>query len=467
MDREDTIAAIATGRGGAISVIRLSGRRAFSIADKLFRAANGRPLSEAAGGTVHFGRIVDANGDLLDEVLATVFRAPRSYTGDDLIEISCHGSAYIEKEIMRLLIAAGARSAAPGEFTLRAFLSGKMDLSQAEAVADLIASTDRGAHTLAVSQMRGGYCERLKQLRSELLELGSLLELELDFSEEDVEFADRRQLQKLMAGIMSEIDTLTASFSLGNAVKEGIPVAIAGPPNVGKSTLLNALAEEERALVSDIAGTTRDVIEESLCLEGIRYRFFDTAGIRTTEDRLEQMGIERAVESTGKARIVLLLLDASKGEPQALLRQAHELQQQLHLSDNRPVCIVLNKIDLLPAAVREQLEREMTTADLPTLFLSAKRRIGVDRLKSFLSGCVDRERLDDGAAIVSNFRHYEALLHARESLARGLEGLKAGLSSDLLAEEVRAALYQIGLVVGEVTTDEILGQIFSKFCIGK
>ena len=416
----DTIVAPATAAGGAIAVIRISGGEAFAVCDRIFRGR--RPLAEADGYTVHYGTI--AEGDrVIDDVLAAVFRAPHSYTGENSVEISCHGSSYIISEILRLLIAAGGRMAQPGEFTIRAYLAGKLDLSQAEAVADMIASSSRAAHALASTQMRGGYSEELESLREKLLNLTSLLELELDFSEEDVEFADRTALRATMQRIAAEIDRLRSSFALGNAIREGVAVAIAGAPNVGKSTLLNRLLNEERAMVSEIAGTTRDVIEECANIGGVLFRFLDTAGIRPTDDRLEQMGIQRTMSSIERSHVV-------------------------------------NKTDKAPAAWR-----------LPegVVGISAKHGEGIDALCDALRESVDTEALYHGDPVVSNSRHYEALSAAREALGQALDGLAHGLPTDLLSEEIRQVITHLGAITGRgaIAPDEILQNIFSKFCIGK
>ncbi len=458
----DTIAALATGTGGAIAVIRLSGPDALRIADGMFRPASGGALSDAAGYTVHYGRIVDGAGEMVDEVLASVFRAPRSYTGEDMVEISVHASSYICRRVMELLIAGGARQAGAGEFTVRAFLAGKMDLSQAEAVADMIASSDRASHALAAHQMRGGYSSEFAVLRDELLRLASLLELELDFSEEDVEFADRRELDAIMARAEERIRDLSGSFSLGNAIKEGVSVAITGSPNVGKSTLLNALLRDDRAMVSDIAGTTRDVIEESVVLDGIRFRFLDTAGLRHTDDVLERMGIERARSAVERARIILWVADAADfaASPETFRRPPFGVR------DGQTVCLVLNKSDLLDEAARAALPA-VTSDGLPVVAVSAKGGLNIGCLTDFLAGVIGRDPYYASGAIVSNFRHHEALLHASESLARARSSLSTGLSPDLLAEDIRQTLHHLGVITGQITTDEILGNIFSKFCIGK
>lgn len=446
----DTIVAPATAAGGAIAVVRVSGREAFTLCDRLFRGR--KPLAGAEGYTVHYGEIMDGDR-IVDDVLATVFRAPHSYTGEDSVEISCHGSSYIVSEILRLLTAAGGRMAQPGEFTIRAYLAGKLDLSQAEAVADTIAASSRAAHALASTQMRGGYSDELERLRDKLLNLTSLLELELDFSEEEVEFADRTALRETMQRIGAEIDRLRNSFSLGNAIKEGVAVAIAGAPNVGKSTLLNRLLNEERAMVSEIAGTTRDVIEERANIGGILFRFLDTAGIRSTDDRLERMGIERTMESIRRAQIVIHMIDAptlagTLPEPDFTLRP------------DQKILTVANKIDKASASL-----------NLPEniIAISAKQGTGIDQLCDALRRTVDTEALYHGDPVVSNSRHYEALTTAREALDRALDGLGNDLPADLLSEEIRQVIHHLGSITarGSIAPDEVLQNIFSKFCIGK
>lgn len=446
---EDTIVAPATAAGGAIAVVRFSGPEAPALCDRFFKGA--APLSQARGYTVHYGRIMDG-GRTIDDVLATVFRAPHSYTGEDSVEISCHGSAYIVSEILRLAQAAGARMAEPGEFTIRAYLAGKLDLSQAEAVADLIASSLRASHALATGQMRGGYSAALESLREKLLDLASLLELELDFSEEDVEFADRGELQRTMESIRHEIDTLRNSFSLGNAIKEGVAVAIAGAPNAGKSTLLNRLLHDDRALVSDIAGTTRDVIEEQANIDGVLFRFLDTAGIRTTDDRLERMGIERTLASIARARIVIHLIDATTVERTIPA-------PDFPLREDQTLLTVVNKTDAAPALA--------LPAD--AIGISALNGTGIDMLCQALRNCVDTEGLFHGDTIVSNSRHFQALGEASSALDCALRGLRDGLASDLLAEDIRAVCRALSSItgIGAIIPDNILENIFSKFCIGK
>lgn len=446
----DTIVAPATAAGGAIAVVRVSGREAFALCDRVFRGR--KPLAEADGYTVHYGEIMDGDR-IVDDVLAAVFRAPHSYTGEDSVEISCHGSSYIVSEILRLLTAAGGRMAQPGEFTIRAYLAGKLDLSQAEAVADTIAASSRAAHALASTQMRGGYSDELERLRDKLLSLTSLLELELDFSEEDVEFADRTALRETMQRIGAEIDRLRSSFSLGNAIKEGVAVAIAGAPNVGKSTLLNRLLNEERAMVSEIAGTTRDVIEERANIGGILFRFLDTAGIRSTDDRLERMGIERTMESIRRAQLVIHLIDAS-----ALAAAVPE--PDFTLRPDQKLLTVANKIDRAPASL---------TLPENIIGISAKQGTGLDRLCEALRRAVDTDALYHGDPVVSNSRHYEALTTAREALDRALDGLGNGLPADLLSEEIRQVIHTLGSITarGAIAPDEVLQNIFSKFCVGK
>ena len=446
----DTIAAPATAAGGALAVIRVSGGNALTICDRIFRGS--APLADAGGYTVHYGHIM-ADGRTLDDVLVTVFRAPRSYTGEDAAEISCHGSQYIVSETLRLLTAAGARMAQPGEFTIRAYLAGKLDLSQAEAVADIIASSSRASHALAANQMRGGYSEAFDTLREKLLHLTSLLELELDFSEEEVEFADRTQLRDTMRQIKERIDALRSSFSLGNAIKEGVAVAIVGAPNVGKSTLLNRLLNEERAMVSDIAGTTRDVIEERANIDGVVFRFLDTAGIRATDDRLEQMGIQRTMSSIERAQIVIYMTDAAR------LAAGAPVAPEFPLRADQKLLVLVNKTDTAP------------DCPLPegTIGISARNGDGIESLRRILRSFVDTEALYHGDAIVSNNRHYEALTAAGDALRRALDGLGSGLQTDLLSEEIRQVIHHVGSVTGRnsLASEEVLKHIFSKHCVGK
>lgn len=464
MNRDrDTIAAPATAAGGALAVIRVSGGEALAVCDRIFRGR--RLLAGAEGYTVHYGHIADGER-LLDDVLVTVFRAPHSYTGEDAAEISCHGSQFIVSETLRLLTGAGARMAGPGEFTIRAYLAGKLDLSQAEAVADIIASSSRAAHALAANQMRGGYSDALEGLREKLLDLTSLLELELDFSEEDVEFADRTQLRDTMQQIEAHIDALRSSFTLGNAIKEGVAVAIAGAPNVGKSTLLNRLLNEERVLVSEIAGTTRDVIEERVNIDGVVFRFLDTAGIRATDDRLEQMGIERTMSGISRAQIVIYMTDAAQLRP-----TDGDVAQNAPISgdvlptpgftvrNDQSLLTVVNKTDTVP------------NLQLPacTIGISARNGDGIDRLRRILRDAVDTDALYHGDPVVSNSRHLEALTAAGDALRQALDGLGNGLPADLLSEEIRQVIHHVGSITGRntVTSEEVLKRIFAKHCIGK
>ncbi len=475
-DRNDTIVAIATGNGGAIAVIRLSGPDAAGICDAVFRAADRRRLTDAASHTVHYGKIFDPADDrVIDDVLVSVFLTPRSYTGENSVEISCHGSHYICQQIVELLVYHGARTAEPGEFTLRAFLNGKLDLSQAEAVADLIASTDRATHTMASNQMRGGYSAGFAVMRAELLTLVSLLELELDFGEEDVAFADRARLGGLMDEISAKIERLVKSFSYGNVLRNGIAVAIAGSPNVGKSTLLNTLVNDDRAMVSDIAGTTRDVIEESIVIDGVRFRFLDTAGIRNTEDTLEKMGIERTRLSIGKADVVMLVVEAGASRDETAGNIAPMLVK-LDLRPEQNLCIVVNKIDKSSAGMTSLLPSEHElAATLPSppacgfslIGVSAKHGTNMERLFEYLSSAASARALPASETIISNSRHYEALIRASESIERACTGLRNNLPTDLLAQDIRETLHHLGTITGEITTDEILDNIFSEFCIGK
>lgn len=446
LDTTTTIIAPATAMGGAVVVVRLSGKDAIDIADRMFRGK--KCLSEAKGYTLHYGTIVDSNEQTIDDVVVALFRAPHSYTGDDTVEITLHGSEYITSEVIRLAIGYGATMAAPGEFTRRAFLAGKMDLSRAEAVADIIASDSQWSHNVASTQMRGGYSEKLSELRGELLKICSLLELELDFSEEDVEFADRTTLRQTLETIGSQIESLKSSFALGNVLKNGVNVAIIGEPNVGKSTLLNALVEDDRAMVSDIAGTTRDTIEATTTIDGIRYRFIDTAGIHTTDDKLEQMGIDRSYRAIANAHIILHL--ASAEEP--------EFSNIEHSNDQHYIQVI-NKIDKLTSSTK--------LASDNLLYISAKSGLGIDKLRTRLREVTDTTQLSSGSIVVSNMRHYSALNKASEALADAREAMMMNISSELLSEDIRRILHHLGEITGEITTTDILQTIFSKFCIGK
>ena len=447
----DTIVAPATPAGGALCVIRLSGERSIEICDSIFRGR--KPLCEAKTATLHYGNIVDGE-QVVDDVVVSIFRAPHSYTGEESVEISAHGSRYIVSKIISLLTARGARLAEAGEFTRRAFMAGRLDLSQAEAVADIIASTSQASHAIATTQMRGAYSSELRSLRDELIRITSLLELELDFSEEDVEFADRTELRALLEKILRKVSSLAESFALGNALKEGVIVAIAGRPNVGKSTLLNRLAGEDRAMVSDIAGTTRDTIEITTNIDGVIYRFIDTAGMHSTDDKLEQMGIKRTEEALRKARIILWMQDYNENE--TTLEGYTPTKDQTLLR-------VINKIDL--RGENTLLSEE--NLGVPTYYISAKSGEGVEQLIEAFKAINNTSAAYHGEVIVSSQRHYEALIQAQSSLQAALSALNLGISNDLLSEDIRQVMHHLGTITGEITTTEILQSIFSRFCIGK
>lgn len=464
MDRNDVICAISTAPGvGAIAVLRLSGAGAIALTDRVFVSPSGKNLADVAGNTVHFGRVMDGE-EPVDEVLVTVFRAPHSFTGEESVEVACHGSVYIQQRLLRLLVDAGASLAAPGEFTQRAFLNGKMDLSQAEAVADLIASSSAASHRMALSQMKGGFSAELVKLRADLLHITSLLELELDFSEEDVEFADRPELQKIAGNIRRLLVRLCDSFAVGNVIKNGVPVAIVGNTNVGKSTLLNALLNEERAIVSDIAGTTRDVIEDTVNLNGVTFRFIDTAGIRATEDEVESIGIERTFAKIGQARVVLLLTDLSRG---AECFEEYYRQVKERLAPDATLLIVLNKTDRVDDLLTPQETIRLFTSGEEIIPISAKQGTNLDGLVEKLTEAVDLDGVHAGDVIVSNVRHYEALSHALTAVERVIAGLESGLSGEFVSQDIRECLHYLGEITGDITTDEVLGNIFRNFCIGK
>ena len=461
----DTICAIATGRGGAIGIIRVSGPQAVEITDKIFTPAGrkDKPLACNAPYTITFGSITNAEGETVDEVLVSLFRAPHSYTGEDSTEISCHGSAYILQQVMQLLIATGCRTAEPGEFTRRAFLNGKMDLSQAEAVADLIASSSAATHRLAVNQMRGGFSRKLSLLRDKLLRLTSLLELELDFSDhEELEFADRAELQSTASQIETEISRLASSFSVGNAIKNGVPVAIVGETNAGKSTLLNALVGDDRAIVSDIHGTTRDVIEDTADIGGVTFRFIDTAGIRDTSDEIERLGIDRTYKKIGQAEIVILLIDATDNNA-----KTEELAGKITpLCKGKQLIMAYNKADIAPQT------QAATTARLPegarSISISAKQGTNLDSLRQMLVTAAGLPEISSADVVVTNARHYEALVSALEAIRRVRQGLADGLPADLVAQDLRDCLHSLAEIVGgEITSEETLQNIFKHFCVGK
>lgn len=467
MTHTDTIVAMATPAGaGAIAVIRLSGPKAISIASSLFSSISRRTLSKQKSHTVHLGHIKDGE-KIIDEVLATVFKNPKSYTGEDVVEISCHGSNYIQQEIIQLCLRNGCRMAQAGEFTLRAFLNGKMDLSQAEAVADLIASDSAASHQLAIQQMRGGFSSEIKQLREELLNFASLIELELDFAEEDVEFANRDDFQKLISKITVVLKRLIDSFATGNVLKNGIPVAIVGEPNVGKSTLLNALLNEERAIVSDIAGTTRDTIEDEINIGGIGFRFIDTAGIRETVDVIEGLGIKKTFEKIEAAQVVIYLFDAEN-----FLVSGAKFQVEIETIKNKyplkNLVIVANKVDKLSEEEIKQLNVTLSGVDGTSyLLLSAKTNQGIEELQHKLLDFVNTGALRNNETIVTNSRHYDAMLKALEEIIKVQEGIDIDLSGDLIAIDIRQALYYFREITGEISNDELLGNIFANFCIGK
>ena len=473
-----TICAVSTASGGAIGVVRVSGSQAISITEQVFRAVNGKPLSERKASSLTFGHIVDENNYVVDEVLVSLFRAPHSYTGEDATEISCHGSSYILQRVVQLLLAAGCEAAAPGEFTQRAFLNGKMDLSQAEAVADVIASTTAASHQVAMSQMRGDFSKQLGALRGQLVHLTSLLELELDFSDhEDLEFADRSALDAIAEQIESVTQRLADSFATGNVLKNGLPVAIVGSTNSGKSTLLNALLHDDRAIVSDVHGTTRDVIEDTFTLGGTLFRFIDTAGLRSTDDVVEQMGIARSRQKLEEAKIVLFVVDATQ-----VASQMEALGTEiLEAINGRPLVVLFNKADLLEKkAMNELLAQPLThwisgaslssqqESPIVKLSISAKEGLGLDTLTDTLVGLAQENTTSAGDIIVTNARHYAALTAALADIRRVRQGLSTHLSGDFVAQDLRECLFHLAEITGgAVTTDEVLGTIFKNFCVGK
>lgn len=442
MQNRDIIVAPATALGGAIAVIRMSGEGSVECCGRLFSGR--KPLVKAKSHTIHYGTICDGER-VVDDVVVAVFRAPYSYTGEESVEISIHGSRYIASEVLRLLCAQGARMAEAGEFSQRALAAGRIDLSQAEAVADLIAAESRAAHAVAATQMRGGYSALLDELREELLNITTLLELELDFSEEDVEFADRAKLRSMLSKTNDAVVRLMESFKVGNAIREGVAVAIVGRPNVGKSTLLNRLVGDDRAMVSDIAGTTRDTIEESVVIDDIRFRFVDTAGLHDTDDKLEKMGIERTEKAIQKAQIVLYMTEPTQSEL--------DLPE---LSNEQTLLLVVNKIDT-------SSERAVEDA----IYISAREGVGVDELRKALRATVDTEGLYRGDVVVSNLRHYEALSHAHRDMLAAISALDSGISEELLAEDIRSAITALAEITGRITSDDVLRNVFSRFCIGK
>ncbi|MFY0629579.1 MAG: tRNA uridine-5-carboxymethylaminomethyl(34) synthesis GTPase MnmE [Flavobacteriaceae bacterium] len=459
----DTIIALATPSGvGAISVIRLSGEQAIDIASRFFKSIRGKELKDQKTHTIHLGHIVE-NNQVIDEVLVSIFKNPHSYTGENVIEISCHGSSYIQQEIIQLFLRNGCRMADNGEFTMRAFLNGKMDLSQAEAVADVIASNSAASHQMAIQQMRGGITNELKELRAQLLDFAALIELELDFSGEDVEFADRTKFKELVATISNVLKRLIDSFAFGNAMKHGIPVAIIGEPNVGKSTLLNTLLNEEKAIVSDIAGTTRDAIEDELIIEGVAFRFIDTAGIRETDDVVESIGIKKAYEKAENAQLIIFLIDSNKfaTSKDDFLQEIETIKDRF---PNKRLLVIANKIDSLS----ENQKKEITSHINDILLLSAKQKVGIDTLTNQLTSLVNKGALSNNETIVTNSRHFEALNNALEAITSVQQGIDLEISTDLFSIDIRECLRHLGNITGEYDVDkDILGHIFSNFCIGK
>ena len=454
----DTICAVSTPQGrGGIAVIRVSGPKSIEIAQRCWQ---GKPLADMTTHTVHLGHVVDSTGEVLDQAVLTVFRAPNSFTGEDVVELACHGSPWIQQQVIHALIDAGCRHATAGEFTRRAFANGRMDLSQAEAVADVIEAQSRAAHHVAMNQMRGRYSDELRALRDKLLRFVSLIELELDFSEEDVTFADRSEVTALAREIHALISRLADSYSDGNAIRNGMPVAIVGQTNAGKSTLLNALLRDNRALVSDIHGTTRDTIEDTVVMGGTLYRFIDTAGIRQSSDAVEQMGIERTWQAIDKANVVLWVVDVTSADTS----MAHDI---LSHCNGKALIAVLNKTDLDDdLAARSELN-DILPEGTPVVAISAKSDSDIEALRGLIAQTASLPDVDADAVIVTNARHYEALTHAREAIARAIDGLNNGLSGDLLGQDIRECLHWLGSITGEITTDNILGEIFAHFCIGK
>lgn len=458
-----SIAAISTAPGvGGIAVIRISGTDSIELTDKIFKSKANKKLIEQEKNTIHYGEIISKD-EIIDEVLISVFHAPHSFTGENTVEIACHGSLFIQQRILQELLEAGATLATAGEFTQRAFLNGKMDLSQAESVADLIASTSSSQHRLALKQMKGGVSNKLKELRSRLVDFISLIELELDFSEEDVEFADRTNLKKLVDDIASHIKKLADSFSVGNAIKMGIPVAIVGETNAGKSTLLNLLLDEDKAIVSDIHGTTRDVIEDQLIIDGTTFRLIDTAGIRETKDVIENIGIKRTFKKMGEASIILWVVDANISKVD-FISQAVKMEEAFA---DKQVVLVFNKIDTVSSEKSNSLQEWMKEVFNERILMSAKEKIGLNQLEKILVDLSGSSQISQQDVIVTNIRHYEALIHALEAINRVADGLQMNIPTDFIAQDIRQCMHYLGEITGAVSTDEILGNIFSKFCIGK
>ncbi len=462
LGQTDTVCAPCTGSGGAITVIRVSGPHAVNCVDNIFASPKGLPLYERKSHTITFGRILDAKREIVDEVVISLFRAPHSYTGEDVVEISCHGSRYILHTVLDLLVANGCRMAKPGEFTRRAFLNGKMDLSQAEAVADVIASDSAASHRVAMNQMRGNFSKALRALRDQLLHLTSLMELELDFSDhEELEFADRSQLLDISNQVQQTISKLANSFKLGNALKNGIPVAIVGETNAGKSTLLNALLGDDKAIVSDVHGTTRDVIEDTINVRGVTFRFIDTAGIRRTDDPVESIGIARSYQKMEQAEIILWVI------AEAMANDAPLLQKIKDIAREKKVLLLFNKSDILSESDRSTLAARYTDLGIPHLFISAKCGQGLSELEETLSHIADLPQYASEDTIVTNLRHYEALISALHAIDRVQYGMQSGLSGDFISQDLRECIHHLSDIIGEVSTDSVLQNIFKHFCIGK
>lgn len=458
----DTVCAPCSGSGGAITVIRVSGPHAVNCVDNIFASPKGLPLYERKSHTIAFGRILDAKREIADEVVISLFRAPHSYTGEDVVEISCHGSRYILHTVLDLLVANGCRMAKPGEFTRRAFLNGKMDLSQAEAVADVIASDSAASHRVAMNQMRGNFSKALRTLRDQLLHLTSLMELELDFSDhEELEFADRSQLLDISNQVQQTISKLANSFKLGNALKNGIPVAIVGETNAGKSTLLNALLGDDKAIVSDVHGTTRDVIEDTINVRGVTFRFIDTAGIRHTDDPVESIGIARSYQKMEQAEIILWVIAEAMANDAPLLQKIKDIAQE------KKVLLLFNKSDILSESDRSALAARYTDLGIPHLFISAKCGQGLSELEETLSHIADLPQYASEDTIVTNLRHYEALISALHAIERVQYGMQSGLSGDFISQDLRECIHHLSDIIGEVSTDAVLQNIFKHFCIGK
>jgi len=458
----NNIIALATPAGsGAISVIRISGSKSIEITDSLFKSKDESKLIGKNSHTITLGQIIDRNR-IIDQVLISLFIAPKSYTGENVVEISCHGSSYVQNEIIKLFIDNGCRAAKAGEFTLRAFLNGKIDLSQAEAVADLISSKSSASHKIALDQMRGGFKSDIKELRQQLLDFASLIELELDFSEEDVGFANLNELKKLIHKIKETISVLIDSFAAGNVIKNGIPIVIVGEPNTGKSTLLNAILNDERAIVSDIPGTTRDTVEDEIILNGINYRFIDTAGIRATKDKIESVGIKKTFEKVESSSIVLYMLDSSVTDSNKINDSKQIINKITKDFPDKNLIIVANKIDIGDSKLIESHFKEFKH-----IYVSAKHSTNIDELKQQISSCIDLNEINTNSSVVTNSRHYDLLCKSSVEIENVLKGIDDKISGDLLAIDIRQALQYLGELTGEVTNDEVLGNIFSKFCIGK